>query len=403
VTIRSKLAKVARAREDGRLVPMAASWMRALGKVAVNPASDRVRLHAPPFVQPDASELPLVRRIFAAFRLMKEQQRRGNPLYLPSSLWQETFDAAFPSLATSLDTGDIDAFHYFLANFGAWPEYTGITWSPLVRSGVNSTLRRRYLENEVFLRQAELWRWFYGNRVPFSELRQPQHGNQYGAYIDGEFVTVTSFPLEVYARIIADLLASREESARSRPVIAELGAGYGVQAFYLLSKIGSAGYVDFDLPETLCLAAYFLMKEFPGRRALLYGEGDFSPASLQEFDLVFMPSFEMEKLASDSVDVFVNEFSLGEMTPAAARNYIGHIARTTDFFFHVNNDRIRNVYSDADQSLLACEFPVPSDRFTKLFRYPDWFHAINRGFFNPASDSVAYLYRRHTPARSAGG
>jgi len=190
VTIRSKLAKVARAREDGRLVPMAASWMRALGKVAVNPASDRVRLHAPPFVQPDASELPLVRRIFAAFRLMKEQQRRGNPLYLPSSLWQETFDAAFPSLATSLDTGDIDAFHYFLANFGAWPEYTGITWSPLVRSGVNSTLRRRYLENEVFLRQAELWRWFYGNRVPFSELRQPQHGNQYGAYIDGEFVTV---------------------------------------------------------------------------------------------------------------------------------------------------------------------------------------------------------------------
>jgi hypothetical protein len=394
VTIRSKFEKVARARRDGRLVPMTASWLRAVGTLAVNPAASRVRLHAPPYVEPDKSDLPLVRRIFASFRLMKDEQRKVNPIYQPSSLWQETFDAAFPSLARSLTEANIEPFHHFLSNFGAWPEYTGITWSPLIRSSLSSVLKTRHLQNEVFLRQAELWKWFYGNRVPMSTLSQPRHGNQYGAFIDGEFVTVTSFPLEVYAGIIAGILQPRQDRGERSPIVAELGAGYGVQAYYILSKLRTAAYLDLDLPETLCLAAYFLAKTFPDRSVLLYGESDFSNGSLKEHDLLFMPAWEIEKLPARSIDLFLNEFSLGEMTRQATTNYVQHIARASNYFFHVNHDRTRNRYSDSEESLLGGEYPIPPDVFTLLFRYPDWFHAINNGFFNPASDIVAYLYGR---------
>lgn len=360
----------------------------------MNRRADRIQIHAPSLVEPDKSDLPMVRRIFASYRLMKERQQSVHPDYLPSSLWQSTFDEAFPSLRRSLIDNDIGPFHHFLANFGAWPEYTGITWSPLIRAASTSMLRARHLQNEVFLKQLELWQWFYGNRVPVSELSQPSHGNQYGAFVDGAFVTVTSFPLEVYGRIVAGIVQPRQLGEQQKPHIAELGAGYGIQAYYILSRLTPAAYVDFDLPETLCLAAYFLTKSFPDRSVVLYGEGEFSDSAMNSFDLVFMPSFEIEKLGQGSIDVFINEFSLGEMKRSATANYVEHIARVSDYFFHVNHDRFRNVYSDAEQSLLGAEYPVPSDKFTMLFRYPDWFHATNQGFFNPASDTVAYLYGR---------
>lgn len=363
--------------------------MRAFGQLAHNPAAGRVEVHAPGFVEPDPADLPLVRRIFESYRRMKADQRTAGGVYLPSSLWQQQLDSAYSSLNEGLERDDLAPFHHFLANFGAWERYTGVTWSTLIRGSAGSALKRRHLENEVFLRQARIWQWFYGGRRPIAALRQPAHGNQLGAHVDGEFLTVSSFPIEVYGNLLAQLLDGHQ-----RPVVAELGGGYGIQAYYLLSQRGPASYVDFDLPETLCLAAYYLAKCFPERRLLLYGEADYSPALHEEYDLLFMPSFVMERLASDSVTLFVNEFSLGEMTSEAARNFVSHIARSAEYFFHVNHDRVPNVYGGDARGLLGFEYPVPADRFVQLFRYPELFHMINRGFLNFSSDTFAYLYGR---------
>src|SRR3712207_3953067 len=101
------------------------------------------------------------------------------------------------------------------------------------------------------------------------------------------------------------------------------------------------------------------MKVYPDKRVLLYGEADYSPSLHREYDLIFMPSYEMSKVGSARVDLFVNVASLGEMTKEAVNNYVAHMARAATYFFHMNHDRSPNVYSTGERGLLGYEYPVP--------------------------------------------
>jgi len=353
-----------------------------------NPASGIVRLHAPNYVQPDPGDHDLVARIFESFVRMKADQSQARELYLPASIWEEQLARAYAPLRNALKSGDLSPFLFFLTNFGAWKEYTGITWST-THQEAQSRARKLILQNETFLYLLRIWSWFYGGRKPVSALDLPRHGNHSGAFVDGAFVTISSFPLEVYGSQLARLAAGRSD----RPVIAELGGGYGNLAYYTLSRQNASTYVDFDLPETLCVAAYYLLKSFPEKRALLYGEADYEASRHGEFDLVFMPNYAIEKLGSETVDVFANYASLGEMTREAVSNYVGAITNATKYFFHVNHDRVPSVYEDGSRGLLAYEYPIPPT-FELLFRYPELFFTMYKGSFDMESNSFAYLYER---------
>jgi putative sugar O-methyltransferase len=372
------------AREDGQLMPVVTSWLKASAYVVVDPTRGLVRLHAPPLVEPDPADLPLVRRILASYRVMKDGQEKAGELYKPSSLWQQQLDVAY----YPLNSGTEGEAHRFLANFGNWPKFTGITWSTLVRDSTKSLLKTRHLES-LFRTQLRVWNFYNVDRKPLSALEHPHFGNQAGAYIKDTFVNLQSFPAETYGSIAAGILAGLE-----RPVLAELGSGYGPIAHYALKHLPSSCYVAFDLPETLCLCAYFQAKVNPRKSLLLYGEEPYSPEAHKRFDFVFMPSFEMASLEPGSVGLFLNTSSLGEMTRAAATNYIGQIARSTRYFLHLNHDRLRNTYADGETSLLGSEYPVPAESFALLYRYPDLFHMTNRGFVNFGSESFIYLYGR---------
>ena len=117
-----------------------------------------------------------------------------------------------------------------------------------------------------------------------------------------------------------------------RPIIAELGAGYGKLAYFLLRNFHDSCYIDFDLPETLCVAAYYLMLVWPEKKVLLYGEEECDSFSWSRYDLIFMPSWEIEKLERKSIDLFLNINSLGEMTGKAVNNYIHYITNSTIYF-----------------------------------------------------------------------
>jgi len=353
-----------------------------------NPASGIVRLHSPEYAEPEPDDRDLVARIFESFVRMKKDQPQARELYLPASIWEEQLARAYAPLRNALKSGDLSPFHFFLTNFGAWKEYTGITWST-THQEAQSRARKLILQNETFLYLLRLWSWFYGGRKPVAALDLPRHGNHSGAFVDGAFVTISSFPLEVYGSQLARLAAGRSD----RPMIAELGGGYGNLAYYTLRGLKKSTYLDFDLPETLCVAAYFLMKSFPEKRALLYGEADYEASRHGEFDLVFMPNYEIEKLGTETVDVFANYASLGEMTREAVSNYVRAIANATAYFFHVNHDRVANVYEDGSRGLLAYEYPVPPT-FELLFRYPELFITMYKGSFDMQSNSFAYLYGR---------
>lgn len=360
-------------------------YLRGLKYVVHSPASRLLSLHSPEYVQPNANEQKVVERIFNSFKRMKEDQAKIGSRYLPSPMWQQILEDAY----SSLNQNDINKFHYFLANFGAWDRYNGVEFNTLIRNHAKSFIKRRYCENEIFYHQLKIWRWFATNRKPVSRLDQPTFGNQSGAYIDGVFVGVGSFFTEIYGSMLAELIHDLDH-----PIVAELGAGYGRLAYFTLRDVADFVFIDFDLPETLCLAAYWLMQVYPNKIALLYGEEEYSSVSHEKYELIFMPSWEITKVGPSTVDLFINTNSLGEMTQTAARNYIAYITKATRWFFHMNHEITRNTYDDADQGLLAYEYPVPMDKFDLLFRYPEMGHLLFQGFLDFHMDIFLYLYER---------
>lgn len=391
----SIVKKVRNAYQQGRLIDAINSrvkpFLYGLKYVINDPASKLIVLHCPDYVEPkrDDDENEIVERIFQSFKKMKEDQKKKLDIYLPTSLWQKQLDESYSYLTAGVKGNDIRKFNFFLSNFGTWEKYHGVEFATLIRDNMKSPLRRLYLKNVIFQQQLKRWKWFYNGRKSISSLTYPTHGNQSGAYIDKVFVGVGSFFNEIYGSILSGLLDDIE-----RPIVADLGAGYGKLAYFTLRDIKNSCFIDFDLPETLCLAAYYLMKSWPNKKTLLYGEEEYSEKIHSQYDLIFMPSYEIANVGQNSIDIFINKNSLGEMAREAATNYVNYIANSTRYFFHMNHDIFPNVYSDGSLGLLGYEYPVPKDKFKLLFRYPDVGHMLYQGKLDYNMDIFLYLYER---------
>ena len=395
----SIFSKIIKAQREGRLALALKSrlvtFLLGLKYIFHDPAANNIVLLCPDYVEPskDKIELEVVGRIFQSFRKMKEDQQKVSDMYLPSSLWQQHIDNDYSYFTEALKYNDLDKFHFFLSNFGSWKQYHGVESTTLIRDKMKTFIGRRYLKNVVFFNALKNWRWIYNNRKNVSCLTYPRHGNQVGALIDDTFVGVGSFFNEIYGSLLSGLLDDV-----SRPVVAELGAGYGKLAHFTLRNRSDSCFLDFDLPETLCLAAYYLMKSWPQKRVLLYGEEEYSERSHDQYELIFMPSYEIEKIRNNSIDLFINKNSLGEMTKEATANYVRHIGSSTRYLFHMNHDVFPNVYSDGSTGLLGHEYPIPSDMFKLLFRYPEMAHILFNGKVDYHMDIILYLYERRGDA-----
>lgn len=389
------LNKIAVVRSQGRLGSAIYSRVRPYVEGAkylfYNPAAKSIILHRPSYCMPDKNERKLAERIFTSFRKMKRDQKLAAQLYQPSSLWEAQLKKSYAYLISGLEENNIDKFHFFLANFGAWKEYTGVEEGSLIQKYAKPgfLITRRYLQNEIFYNLLKLWK-YYNVDKEVDCLERPNYGNLSGAYIDGVLLTVDSFFGEIYGSLLSGLLQPLQ-----RPVIGEIGAGCGRLAYYTIRRQESFAYIDFDLPEVLCLASYYLMKTFPQKKTLLYGEEEYTPATHLKYDLIFMPSYEICKLDSSCVHLFINETSLGEMTQEAAENYLHYITKSTKYFFHLNHDRTPNIYDDKTHGLLGHEYPVPQDKFVLLFRYPDLKHMLfHGGQVDLKNDIFVYMYER---------
>ena len=155
----------------------------------------------------------------------------------------------------------------------------------------------------------------------------------------------------------------------------ELGGGYGKFAYYILKNTKNFTYIDFDIPETLTLASYYLSKCFPNKKNFFYGESKFDKNVELNYDLIFLPSWEIENLDKDTVNLAINKNSLGEMDPDAAKNYLQHIHRTSKYFFSMNHEYFRNYFSDGKKSLVNKEYNLDG-KFKQLIRYSDLGHLI---------------------------
>jgi putative sugar O-methyltransferase len=326
----------------------------------------------------------IVSRITAAYKKAKEAQCNADPVYLPSSLWKKQLDKAYSSLKKSKEE-----VGYFLRNFGSWPEYTGIEHSTLIDELSTSFISRKKLY-QMFDNLLNFWELHEKEKRSLDSISYPRHGNQSGIEIDGTFIGIGSVPNDMRASVLANLVRDIK-----RPVIAEVGGGYGKLFYFISKKIENFCYVDLDLPETVSLASYYLMKTFPKKKFLLFGEGDLSNDAINNYDFILMPSFCIDVLPSNSVDMFINANSFGEMSLDTTKKFIQNIERTTkNWFWHMNHEFVRNKFSDGSESLINSEYNPSEKSFKLISRYMDVGHAIYQGGFDCENDIYCYIYKR---------
>ncbi len=326
-----------------------------------------IKIHTSKNREVDKQDIVLAERIFNSFKKIKDEQKTKDETYKASSMWQNHIDKDFDFLIESYKKNDIEQFLYFLQNFGNWHRYLGIESQNIIHKYSKNLFLKSYLKSEIFGGQLNLWKFFNKNKN-LNDIEMPMYGNQVGAYIDGKFTVIGGFMNDVYAKIILKNLEANNENK-----ILELGGGYGKFAYYIIKRLKKFTYIDFDIPETLSLASYFLSKCFPNKKNFFYGEQKFDSSIVNNYDLIFLPPWEIENIENDSFDFSINKNSLGEIDPDVAKNYIHHIHRTSKYFFSMNHEYFRNSFENGKRSLINEEYNK-NGKFKELIRYPDFGH-----------------------------
>lgn len=177
--------------------------------------------------------------------------------------------------------------------------------------------------------------WRYSVRTAdIGRLAAPRVGNPYGVRVDGGIVHPNTFLDDYRAGHVLRLLDGVD-----RPIVVDIGGGYGGFCHQLFANGGNVTYVGFDLPDNLIVASYFILAAHPEKRVLLYESPDdpLDADVLREFDVVLMPNFMLPRLADRSVECVTNFTSLSEMDFGTIAEYLRQVDRACTGFFYQEN------------------------------------------------------------------
>jgi putative sugar O-methyltransferase len=159
-------------------------------------------------------------------------------------------------------------------------------------------------------------------------IQEPELGDPLRIHHRGRLI---SQDLANSAREANRLFPHLSPSSTNRPIIAELGAGYGRLGFVLVRAL-STRYWVFDIPPALFIAEWYLQRVLPGLRIFTFRPfQDFEAvrAELEAADVAFFTANQIALLPDASVDAFVNISSLHEMRQPQIDHYLQHMARVT--------------------------------------------------------------------------
>ena len=325
-----------------------------------------------------ADDDALIARIARAYAAAKKDQATVAPgPYQVGGAWKDDINRRRGDWLRALEGNDRtalrDLFKNFLRNSGSAGLSAYTYFEQISRAG----RRCRALLKRSLLRDYRLWLAITVDAKP-EDLRLPAAGNPWGVRIDGTLVTMGSVRYHYWASRMSPLLADLPE-----PVLCEVGGGYGGFAYFLLRDAETRlTYVDFDIPEVLLVASYYLLKAFPDRKALLYGEADaksLTRQTLRGYDIVLLPNFAAPALAAGSIDVGFNTGSFSEMDYPSIEEYLRRLAGAgASWLFHVNSDR-EATNTGGHIEVPASRFPIP-DGYRLLYRLPGGFEERYREF-----------------------
>jgi len=267
----------------------------------------------------------LLERICAAYIKALEHQETAREAHRSSQWWQKQQTRLRPAMQ-ALKERDITALRLMYSNFyrdscsSGLISRTGMPWA--VRSGTIKDIDRHFYLGDS-LCCIDYWKEQTAGRFAVTDLAGPNIGNPFGVMLDGTLVRFEA----PYQHYCANRLSTLLGAGRRR--VAEIGGGFGGMAYFLLRDRQPLTYFDFDLPETIALASYFLMKAFPSLTFLLYGEKPLTPEEIARANVVLMPLFEIEQMQARSVDVTFSSHSISDLPSEFIAQYVETIGRIT--------------------------------------------------------------------------
>ncbi len=285
-----------------------------------------------------SDDTALLERICTAYLKAVDHEPFAPQSYAATEWWEDIRQRSLRPVMHALLARDIDALRGMYRNFFRDPCSTGLINVPYGMSKAYfdkkiKDVHRRFYLNEVLHRIGH-WQEQTNGRFTVRDLASPEVGNPFGALVDGTLVE-TSAPYRHYcAYKVSNLLQSEFAT------VVEIGGGFGSVAYYLLRDRAGVRYLDFDVPESIALASYYLMKAFPQLTFRLYGEDEQTQAEIGRADVELLPLFELERVPTRSVEVSFSSHAMSDVSSGAMANYISQIARfTRSFFLYVGMER----------------------------------------------------------------
>ncbi len=290
----------------------------------------------------DTDETALLHRICAAYKAAVEHPECACSSYRATGWWQQIRHRSLAPVRQALLQNDIAALSGMYRNFFRDPCSTGLTSVPygMTRAyfgGKMTDLHRRiYLADTLY--RLDYWKRETGGRFHLRDLAVPRIGNPFGVCLDGTLVSARSEFQHHCADRVISLLPSRPST------VIEIGGGYGGMAYYLLRDQPKTRYCDFDVPESTAIATYYLMKAFPQKRFLLFGEAPLDGQAIAHADVVLMPLFCLERLQAATVDVTFSSHAMTDIAAPELALYLETIHRVTlNHFLFVGTAALPNL------------------------------------------------------------
>lgn len=289
-------------------------------------------------VDSSSDDTAVLTRICRAYARTVSHPDSALACYGPTEWWKELRQSCLGPVIRALQEADTDALHTMYANFFRDRCATGLIGVPFGMSKayfqgpMRDVHRRSYIGEALY--RIDYWLSQTGGRFRLADLSGPELGNPFGISIDGTLVRSGS----EYHHYCAHKILCRLETMPSG-VVGEVGGGYGGMAYYLLRDGGRLRYIDFDVPESIALASYYLLKAFPHLAFLLYGEKDLTVEALATSDIVLLPLFEMARIPPGTFNLTFSSHTMGSLSDVALAEYLGAITRMTREYFVYLGDR----------------------------------------------------------------
>jgi hypothetical protein len=280
-------------------------------------------------------EKEIVERVTSSFIAAKRTQGSIALPYRPSGIWEDFFDHRLSYFYEIVSKKDYDRIASFLRSF-----FRNEAISGLWRGEINPFQAFRNLDKLAQLQRENamkeqyfVWRKCLPS-ADLMELDAPRVGNPWGYRYDDYLLYEPVFEYNFQAHYFDELLKGIQ-----KPVVIEIGGGFGGLAHHLLCRCPSIKYIGFDLPENILVQTYYLSCIFPDAKVSTYQEDapQLTLEQLDNYDIVLLPNFELKRTDSLIADLIVNVRGLSTWSYETISEYLAQIDRLGRLFFYHEN------------------------------------------------------------------